>query len=463
MILTTIARYFLFFIIGSFVGWLVEEIVVFLQTHKIMNRGFLIGPVLPIYGVGALVGALILNHLSFSPVLVFLVAAIGAGALEYFASLILEKTFGARWWDYSDRPFNIHGRVCLLYIISFGIMGLLMAYLIWPNLYPVLFGLDSTFVLILSAVLFLVFVVDFFTSWRIIKDFKKITREHSGDDTEAIAAHVREALSESGRLHRRLTAFNFIIYSPKVLYYNDFTDDFVESRGQDYHLPSNYKWIRSHSLPVLYFIFSLWARLHRLIHGIKYENTKILKKYQNTAYFIYANHTQPLSDILAPADYCRPHRVRFLASPANLAIPVIGNFLPDLGALPVPSDLHDFVKLEAAIKHYYDKGDAIVIYPEAHVWPWYTGIRPLPVSAFSYPARLSAPVFTATTIYKKRRFGRRKPKMIIRLDGPFYADPALGRRAATRALHDQVAQTLAKNAKKSNYDYIKYEKSHDKA
>lgn len=115
---------FLWFLLYSCVGWFYESILVSILEKHWVNRGFLNGPVCPIYGAGAVLGILLLSGLKGHPVLIFLISALGASVLEFVTSWAMEKMFHARWWDYSDYRFNIQGRVSLLGAVVFGAAGI---------------------------------------------------------------------------------------------------------------------------------------------------------------------------------------------------------------------------------------------------------------------------------------------------------------------------------------------------
>lgn len=132
-----ICRYFVYFVVFSFMGWLYECCYCTIKGGKWENRGFLYGPIVPIYGVGAsaLVGVSELIHTyigSYSWWHIFLIGYVGSIVLEYTTAWALEKLFHAYWWDYSDMPFNIKGRVCLPFSIAFGFAALLVTYVIAP-------------------------------------------------------------------------------------------------------------------------------------------------------------------------------------------------------------------------------------------------------------------------------------------------------------------------------------------
>lgn len=132
-----ISRWFVLFIIFSCIGWIYETIYCTIKWKKWENRGFLYGPVCPIYGSGAvlammLVEVLSAQNISYSWWQVFIVCSAGSFVLEYATHWSLEKLFHAYWWDYSYMPLNLHGRVCLPYTLCFGGAGLLIVYVLAP-------------------------------------------------------------------------------------------------------------------------------------------------------------------------------------------------------------------------------------------------------------------------------------------------------------------------------------------
>ena len=122
----SLEQWFLWFVIYSLIGWVYESILCSVAGKKLVNRGFLNGPVCPIYGTGAVVVVFALSSLADKPVLLFLTSAILTTTLEYLTSWLMEKLFHARWWDYSQRFLNIHGRVCLRGFVAFGAMSVLV-------------------------------------------------------------------------------------------------------------------------------------------------------------------------------------------------------------------------------------------------------------------------------------------------------------------------------------------------
>lgn len=132
-----ICRYFVYFVVFSFMGWIYESMYCTIKGGKWENRGFLYGPIVPIYGVGASalvgVGELINRYIGgYTWWQIFLIGYVGSIVLEYSTSWVLEKLFHAYWWDYSNKPLNINGRVCFPYSVGFGVAGLLVVYVIAP-------------------------------------------------------------------------------------------------------------------------------------------------------------------------------------------------------------------------------------------------------------------------------------------------------------------------------------------
>ena len=119
-------------------GWIYESIYCTIRAKKWENRGFLYGPLCPIYGAGGVAITAIADLISahtdatFTWWQIFLVAFLGSIVLEYGTSWALEKLFHAYWWDYSSMPLNINGRVCFPYSVGFGVAGLIVVYFIAP-------------------------------------------------------------------------------------------------------------------------------------------------------------------------------------------------------------------------------------------------------------------------------------------------------------------------------------------
>lgn len=248
----------------------------------------------------------------------------------------------------------------------------------------------------------------------------------------------------------------------QILYYQSFTDDFIESRNQFFQLPKDYSWIHESVLyrgisHIIYLLGETFAFFYcRFALHVKVKNRSILRQYRHNGFFLYGNHTQPVGDAFIPIRVTAPKRGYAVVSSANLGIPVLGAFLPALGALPLPETFSGMKRLNEAIRQRIREGCCVVLYPEAHVWPWYTGIRPFPASAFGYPVECSAPSFCMTTTYQKRKH-RKNPGITVYLDGPFYPDVQLSNKEQKGRLRDKVYNCMMKRSRESTYRYIIYE------
>ena len=205
-----ICKYFVLFIAFSFIGWCMEMVVTFIGTKKLVNRGFLVGPVCPIYGWGGILLNLLLRKYINDPIVLFVMSLLICSVLEYFTSYIMEKMFKARWWDYSDKKFHVNGRICLSNCIAFGVLGLLIVKFVAPFFYGIVGSFSNIVLYIISGVLALVFFTDLIVSFNVISGFKKTAKSINKDSTAEITKKVREILISRGGLYKRLvSAFNF--------------------------------------------------------------------------------------------------------------------------------------------------------------------------------------------------------------------------------------------------------------
>ena len=151
---------FLIFIICAFFGYFLEVCWVYIGTKKWVNRGFLCGPIIPIYGIGALLILFCLIRYYDDPVVVFVFGMIITSALEYFVSFLMEKIFHNKWWDYSSEKYNLNGRICLKNSFAFGVLSLVIVYLVTPILSMIFSLFSFRFWSVLSIVLFVILFCD---------------------------------------------------------------------------------------------------------------------------------------------------------------------------------------------------------------------------------------------------------------------------------------------------------------
>ena len=244
-------------------------------------------------------------------------------------------------------------------------------------------------------------------------------------------------------------------------------------------------------------IFSIPVYIHTKIkYKFEIVNKEALKKEKKNGYFIYGNHTNEFIDPFFPTFITFPKRVYVIANADNVSIPGLKTAIRMLGALPVPDNIKASKNFFKAIKYYINKNKVIAIYPEAHVWPFYTKIRNYKSVSFKYPIELDKPVYSFTTTYQKFENNKRKKdntgkkdnkydtiktnnmndevikneigpkealkrdkiKIVTYVDGPFYPDKTLNKKEAQEKLRNEVYEAMNNRSKNNNIEIIKYVK-----
>ena len=207
-----VCLYFIEFILFSFLGWIWETILCIFVNKRWESRGFLFGPVCPIYGVGAIGGFILLDTLEAMqmPALtwwqVILIAFFGSAVLEYGTSYILEKLFHAYWWDYSDWPLNLNGRVSLFSSLGFAAAGLLVVYGLYPFCHWLFSFVSGGFIEIIAMIFLAVLMVD--VTLTVSSLTNMVTKIMQLDDSlnERMTDVVEMLYSNTSQLNRRVIA-----------------------------------------------------------------------------------------------------------------------------------------------------------------------------------------------------------------------------------------------------------------
>ena len=206
----------LLFFAYSFLGWCIEVTLKYFQFHRFINRGFLTGPWLPIYGSGAVLITLAVNGLApleSSVGTTFALSFVLCGTVEYGTSYVMEKRFHARWWDYSQKPMNLHGRVWIGNLILFGLGGVLIIEVLDPLFLRLIGSLSLLRRQILTGVLGSVFLADYSMSHFGLKLVKTGVERSEADNTEEISREIRLLLRDRSVFHRRFAeAYPEVIY-----------------------------------------------------------------------------------------------------------------------------------------------------------------------------------------------------------------------------------------------------------
>ena len=253
----------------------------------------------------------------------------------------------------------------------------------------------------------------------------------------------------------------------KVIYFTDeLNDEFSTAKITPKKIDGKFKYL--HKNPfwyvlrfVLYRLIAIpfgWLFLKLKFHH-KIKNRQVLKQARKTGAYIYGNHTQASADPFVPTMLTFPKSAYLIVHPSNVSIKGVGWAMPYLGALPLPDDITATRHFMEALNHFANKNKNVVIYPEAHIWPYYTGIRPFKSTSFKYPIKFNKPVFCFTNTYQKRG---KKVKMVTYVDGPFYPDKKLSLKEQEQDLRNQVYEQMTERSKLNNIDVIKYIRKNEK-
>ncbi|MBP3477628.1 MAG: hypothetical protein J6K48_15145 [Lachnospiraceae bacterium] len=199
MVRYTIVHWLFFFYIYCFFGWCFESTYVSIKSKKLVNRGFMRGPFLPLYGSGAMMMYVVSLPFQSNIVLTYIAGVIGATALEYVTGVTMETLFKVRYWDYSSKPFNFQGHICLSSSIAWGFLTILMTRVIHKPIERVVMAIPPNYLLCMTIVITVYMVADFTLSFKAAMDLRDIL------------VKMEKAREEMVRMQRRLDviiAFN---------------------------------------------------------------------------------------------------------------------------------------------------------------------------------------------------------------------------------------------------------------
>lgn len=260
----------------------------------------------------------------------------------------------------------------------------------------------------------------------------------------------------------------------RVLYYKDeLNDDFGNIEFNNVVVPDNFNykrnwwrvfadgflyWVIIHPILSLACIFN-----HTHIKGHKNLNEyyKLTKKSKSGG-FIYGNHVSNQDAYQLQAYVIWRRRVNIIGLANTLSVPFLRGLVKALGYIPLATTLRGQANMMKALEYYIkDKKEDVLIYPEAHIWPYYTKVRPFVSASFHYPAKFNVPVLPFVTVFKKRLIGK-KPKRIIMILPPVAPDPSKDIKENKEYLRDYCYNLMKETAEKeSTYEYIKYIKKED--
>lgn len=237
-----------------------------------------------------------------------------------------------------------------------------------------------------------------------------------------------------------------------IKYKDEINDDFAGTNINTKKTPENFKYIHKNVFyrffaGILYWIIAkpivfLYTKIS--LHQ-KFVNKKILKHYRKQGYLIYANHTLIPEDAFIPNILTWSKRNYIIVGPDAISIPGIRTLVTMLGGYPIPASIKTGKTYLDGIDYLLKHNNAITIYPEAHIWPYYTKIREFKDVSFNYAYTSGVPVFSLTnTFIKSRSKLRKKPKVVTIINGPFFADQSLPRKESILKLRNEVHNSMVK-------------------
>ena len=200
-------KYVLLFFFYSAGGWLLESIYCSIGEKRIVNRGFLTGPLCPIYGTAALVMTiLIYNPFKDRPLIIFILGIVLCDIVEYFTSYIMEKLFSARWWDYTYEFLNIKGRICLKHTLYWGIISVAFVRVLHPAVENLYAKINGDYLIYILAAVLIVFTLDVINAVRKALDIRKLeiklsTLQKTIND---LYSNIKDSLGDSQKVHELL-------------------------------------------------------------------------------------------------------------------------------------------------------------------------------------------------------------------------------------------------------------------
>ena len=252
---------------------------------------------------------------------------------------------------------------------------------------------------------------------------------------------------------------------PKIRYYtNEATDDFSGIRRTPIRIDASYRYLHKNPLwklveflvyrVIMTPIAALWCRIRYRARIVGKEKLRACGKF---GCFLYGNHTLMDGDAFLPSLCSFPKKTMVVVNADNLSVPLTRRWIELCGAIPVPNEASGTRHFLEALEKHTLLGHAVMIYPEAHLWPYCPFIRDFSPASFRYPVRFGMPSFAVTVTCRTPANPRRRhPDVTVYIDGPFYADPDLSDRERAQSLRDMVRGAMLERAENTNYEKYRY-------
>ena len=190
----TIVQWLLFFYCYCFIGWCIESCIVSFTQRRWVNRGFIHGPLLPIYGSGAIMVLVCTIPVKEHMALVYLFGMIGATILEYITGFAMEKILKVRYWDYSNEFLNLNGHICLKSSLFWGVLSIFMIYVVHRPIEKTILSIPTMVEFLLTIGITIAFAIDFYYSAKTALDLAKLLKkiQEIRNELESIAVLVKD-------------------------------------------------------------------------------------------------------------------------------------------------------------------------------------------------------------------------------------------------------------------------------
>ena len=249
-----------------------------------------------------------------------------------------------------------------------------------------------------------------------------------------------------------------------IYYSNEKTDDFaslgIKRKIVDEHFTFIHRGIFWKTISfILYYVIAipLVFLINRVWFGVRIKKRKNLKKCKG-GLFLYGNHTHYFTDATLPAMLAFPRKAYVIAGAEAISIKGLGWLVQMLGGLALPTERSGTSAFRSAVQERCSEGSFVAIFPEAHIWPYYIGIRDFSPASFLYPVSADAPAAAFVTTYRQRRLKFLPPAITVYVSEPFYPDPDPDVRTARKQLRDQIYDFMVSAAQNNEVEYIRYVK-----
>ena len=251
----------------------------------------------------------------------------------------------------------------------------------------------------------------------------------------------------------------------KIIYYSRDDEEFSGITKKTIAIDKRFKFLHKNifwriaAFIVYRIIMTPFAFIYcKLKFSLKTVGREKLRKFKSGC-MMYSNHTLMAGDAFLPHITALPKTNSVIVNADNVSTPGTKNFIMMCGAIPIPTDFQAYRAFMNAVEKRLLEHACVTIYPEAHIWPYYTGIRKFSDSAFRYPVKYDVPIFVSTTTFQKKKHGT-TPRVTVYIDGPFYAEGD-DARAKAKYLRDKAYETLCLRSEKSTYSPIAYIKKEE--